>query len=188
MELSNKNTNNFCGIDIRNLTFIGEGRQGRAYYLPKDKVIKVFKSKKSCKNQLFILKHSSNSKFFPKVYDYDNYSIVMEFIKGITLKEYLKSNNLSKNLSLQLVNLINEFEKLGFTRLDIRLNHIYVQPDESVRIIDPRDNFRIIQPFPKLMLKGLFRLNKLNDFFSLIKDDYPDKFSKWQSMWKTYKA
>lgn len=188
MEPPTEKTNRFCGIDISNLTFIGEGHQGRAYYLPPDKVIKVFKHKYSCKDQVLILKHSSKCKFFPKIYDYDDYSIVMEFIEGTSLREYLRSNDLNKNLSLQLVDLINEFEKLGFTRLDMRLNHIYLQPDQSIRAIDPRGNFLIVQPYPLNMLKGLFRRNKLDDFFNLIKDEYPDKFLEWKTMWQNHKA
>lgn len=41
--------NYYCGIDISNLKFIGQGHQGKVYFLPLDKVIKVFNKANSCR-------------------------------------------------------------------------------------------------------------------------------------------
>lgn len=178
------NLNYYCGIDISNLKFIGQGHQGKVYLLPPDKVIKVFKKSNSCKSQLYILQCGNKSRFFPKVYEHDNYSIIMDFINGVTIGEYLKNHDLNENLSFQLVELFNNFESLGFTRIDIRLGHIFVQADKSIKIIDPRKNFEIVQKYPLSMLKGLRKLGVSDDFFDIIQYKYPKQYKKWKNALK----
>lgn len=178
----NSRLNYYCGIDITNLALIGEGHQGKVYLLPNDKVIKVFKRKEACKDQLFILQRACKSSFFTRVYSYDDYSIIIDFVQGVPLNIYLQSNSLSKRLSLELVKLIITFEKLGFTRLDIRICHIFVQADKSIKIIDPRGSFKIIEPYPRLMIKGLKEYNALDDFFKFIQPEYKDLCLSWKNL------
>lgn len=185
-EQSGNNLEIFCGFDITRLQLLGEGRQGRVYIISEEKVIKVFKNKESLKNQLVILQHSAGSRFFPKFYEHDDSSIVLEFIKGTSLNKHLKIKGMSKIVSLELVELINEFKHLGFTRLDIRISHIFLQEDESIRIIDPRGSFRIIQPYPNLMLRGLRELGALEKFFEFIKEDHRDVYDEWKLRWEEY--
>jgi predicted Ser/Thr protein kinase len=174
--------NKYSGIDISNLKFIGQGTQGKVYFLPPDKVIKIFHRKRSCQDQIFILQCAKNSRFFPKVYNHDDYSIVMDFVPGVTLKEYLENNKLSKKLAFELVELICEFERLGFTRLDIRAPHIFVQADESIIAIDPRKSFQIVQKYPLKILGTLKKFGALDQFFMLIKNRYNDKYSEWKNL------
>lgn len=174
--------NKYSGIDISNLKFIGQGTQGKVYFLPPDKVIKIFHNKRSCKDQLFILQYAKKSRFFTKVYAYDDYSIVMDFVPGINLREYLKDNKLSKKLAFELVELIYEFERLGFTRLDIRAPHIFVQADESIIAIDPRKSFEIVQKYPVSILRVLKKYGALDEFFKLIKNRYNNKYYEWKNL------
>jgi RIO-like serine/threonine protein kinase len=172
----------YHGYDIKGLKLIGQGHEGKVYLLQGNKVLKVFYSMNSCKSQLEILQKGKDSRFFPTVFDYDNYCIIMNFIEGVTLSHYLRNNNISRVLSFELVNLIDEFKNLNFTRLDIRPGHIFVQADEIIKIIDPRGSYQIVQPYPQLMLKGLKRHNELADFYDNIKHDYPDYFNNWSNM------
>jgi len=173
----------YCGINIRNLDFVGQGTQGKVYFLPPNRAIKIFHSKNSCKDQLFILQRARKSRFFTKVYDYDDYSIVMDFIPGPTLREYLKNHSLSKKLAFELVELICEFERLGFTRLDIRAPHIFVQADESIKVIDPRKSFIIVERYPVKILDTLNKFGLLDEFFRLIKTKYRDKYFEWRKLY-----
>lgn len=170
---------NYSGFDIDKLKLIGQGHEGKVYLLPNSRVLKVFHSTDSCKRQIDILEKTKNSRFFPTVYDYDNYSIVMSFVYGSTLSYYLKENDISKHLSFELVKLIEEFKRLHFTKLDARLGHIYLQPDETIKVIDPRGCYDIVLPYPRSMLKGLKERNVLKDFFAYIKLDYPDYYRYW---------
>lgn len=169
----------YSGFDIDKLKLIGQGHEGKVYLLPNSKVLKVFYTINSCKRQIDILQKTRSSRFFPAVYDYDNYSIVMSFVYGSALSYYLKKNEIDKHLSLELVKLIDEFKRLHFTKLDIRLGHIFLQPDETLKVIDPRESYEIILPYPRSMLKGLKDRNVLKDFLNNIKYDYPDYYRYW---------
>lgn len=177
-----KNDRLYCGYDINKLIFIGKGTQGSVYLLPEHKVIKVFKYKDCCMDQLNTLLYASaECNYFPKVYNYDNYSIVMEYIDGIQLDDYLKENKLSRNISYELVKLIMEFKRLGFTKQDIHLFHIFVQNDgSSIRAIDPRKSFEEDFPYPYYMLKGLQKAGVLDRFLHHIKHRYKEVYMEWK--------
>ena len=181
MEGLHESNHSFLGYDINKLELIGEGRQGRVYKLPNSKVLKVFYNKSSYQDQLNILLKGKDSRFFPRVFKYHNHSIIMEFIEGTPLSDYLLKNTLDEQLSVELVKLIEEFNKLYFTRLDIRLCHIYVQADKTIKIIDPRKSFEIIQPFPLLMMRGLEGHGVLDTFLNYIKNPYPEHYIFWKS-------
>lgn len=172
----------YLGYDVNKLKLIGQGHQGKVYLLPDDKVLKVFYNQDACKKQLEVLVSAKNSRFFPTVYDFDSYSIIMSFVYGSSLSVYLKYNNINKHLSLELVKLIDELKKLGFTRLDVRLGHIFLQPDDNVKVIDPRKSYERNQPYPKSMLKGLQKHGDLRAFFNYIKPDYPEYYKYWRKM------
>lgn len=159
--------------------FIGKGTQGSVYLLPGDKVIKVFKEKGQCTDQINTLLKAQSSKFFTKVYDYDEYSIIMEFLPGQNLKRYLVKNILTKEIALQLVEIMREFKKLGFKRIDIRLNHIYLQPNGYLKVIDPRKSYILDKPYPENMMNGLKKRKCYYSFFELIKNEYPEEYNQW---------
>jgi len=171
------------GIDVSNLKFIGQGHQGKVYFLPPDKVIKIFYNAYSCKDQIYILKCAQKSRFFTKVYNYDNYSIVMDYVPGPNLREYLKNNPLNQKIAFELVELIYDFQLLGFTRLDIRAPHIFIQANKSIKVIDPRKSFEIVQKYPLSILSTLDKSGYLDTFFKLIKNRYPDKYSEWKNLY-----
>ena len=173
---------NYCGYDITKLKLIGQGHEGKVYLLPDDKVLKVFHNPDSCARQIDILVKARNSRFFPTVFDFDNYSIVMSFVYGSTLSYYLKRNEINKHLSLELVKLIDSFKKLHFTKLDMRLGHIFLQPDDTVKVIDPRGSYDVNLPYPRSMLHGLQKRGSLKSFFDYIKHDYPDYYKYWRKM------
>lgn len=181
MENTQRDNNSYLGLDINKLQLIGQGYEGKVYLLPENKVLKVYHTSASCESQLEILQKGKDSRFFPTIFQYDKCSIIMSFIHGSTLSKYLRHNNLDKSLSIELVKLIEEFKSLGFTRLDIRLHHIFVQADTTIKIIDPRGSFEIVQPYPLLMLRGLERHGVLEDFFNDIKYEYPDYYNYWNS-------
>jgi hypothetical protein len=169
----------YLGYDIDKLKLIGQGHEGKVYLLPDDKVLKVFHDPDACTRQIEILLKAHNSRFFPTVFDFDSYSIIMSFVYGSTLSYYLKQNYIDKHLSLELVKLIDEFKRLNFTKLDMRLGHIFLQHNETVKVIDPRGSYNIVLPYPRSMLNGLKKRGALKDFYNYIKHDYPDYYKYW---------
>jgi hypothetical protein len=171
----------YTEIDLDKLKLIGQGHEGKVYLLSSNMVLKVFHSMDSCRRQIHILNKTKDSRFFPTVYDHDDYCIVMSFVYGSTLSYYLSKNRIDRNLSFELVKLIDEFRRLQFTKLDMRLGHIYLQPDETIKVIDPRGSYDLHLSYPRSMLKGLQERHALNDFYNYIRHDYPDYYRYWRS-------
>lgn len=170
----------YCNIDVKNLDFVGRGTQGTVYKLSEYKVIKIFKYKNECTDQINTLLKAQNCKFFTKVYEYDEISIVLEFLPGEPLSDYLKKYPITKEISLQLVEIMKAFKYLGFTRVDMRLKHIFIQPNGMLKVIDPRKSYVKNIPYPQSMLRGLKRLKQYDLFFDFIKNYYPEEFLSWQ--------
>lgn len=145
--------------------YLDSGNNGIIYMLPNHRILKVFKSEKICKSEYNILKRASkHSEHFPKVYEHGDYYIVRDYVSGSRLDHYIKENGLCQILSKNLVNLILEFKKIGFTKLDIRCKDLYVQKDLSLMVIDPKKNFTKQVTYPRHLMKGLNNLHALENF------------------------
>lgn len=64
--------------------------------------------------------------------------------------------------------MILEFERLGFKRIDIRCKDIYIQDDYTLKIIDPKNNYKKRVSFPRHLFKGLFKRDELNRFLNYV--------------------
>lgn len=168
------------GINVDNFKFLGEGHQGKVFLMPNNKVIKLYKKEEACKGEVSILKSVKESKYFPKVYEQEKLFVIREMVKGIEAKKYIKLHGLSEKLALNLISLILEFERLGFKRLDMRLAHIFVQENETVRVIDPRNSYSEKVNRPHHLLKGLSEAKVLNQFMNTLRNHYPEVYKKWK--------
>jgi RIO-like serine/threonine protein kinase len=169
------------GIDIKKYIFIGQGRSGRVYLMPDGRVIKVFNDQESCVNEYMILEAVRGNKHFPIAYECrDNY-IIRDYVDGICVENYIRKYGLSPTLAKNLAELIQDFEHMGFTRLDMRCSHIFVQDDESVMVIDPRNHYTDKVPYPKKMLGTLRKLKASKKFMRTVKSSYPQLYSKWRN-------
>lgn len=123
-------------INIKNLEFIGKGTQGKVYRIDSKKCLKIFKSKKSCKNELQTLVIAQGDIHFPKLYEYGSNYIIREYINGIELNEYLSKQKLTPELSNELIILYESMVKVGYTRHDAAIFHIFVMPSGELKLID----------------------------------------------------
>lgn len=172
---------NRYGFNFHNSTFLGEGRYGKVFLLLDGRVIKIFRDIDSCIHECLILESVKGSPHFPRVYECrDNY-IIREFVGGVCITDYIRKNGLSTKLAVNLIELIEDFQKLGFTRLDIRCSHIFVQPDESLKVIDPRRHYDINLPYPKNMLNNLKKLKVKKFFMHVLKKEHPSLYAKWRT-------
>lgn len=166
-------------IDLRECRYLGEGHNGTVYLMPGGKAIKIFKEKKCCKNEYFILKSVNGSSHFPKVYSYGENYIIRDYVGGTCAKDYIKENGLTGALSKNLIELVEEFRKLRFTKLDIRCRDLYVQEDESIIVIDPKSSYTRRVDFPRHLAKGLKKLEVLDEFLDIVKKERPDLYGDW---------
>ncbi|MGO5066476.1 protein kinase [Clostridium sporogenes] len=178
--------NNKAESMLRKGEFLGSGHNGIVYLLPDKKVIKVFKEKKVCKKEREILERTNNSRYFPKIYDYGDYFILREYIRGERLDHYIKQNGINKRLTNNIVKLIREFEKLKFKKLDIRCKDIYVDKKYKLRIIDPKNNYSKTVIYPRHLMKGLNKLDVLDEFLLQVKKEDKKYYELWNTRMREY--
>lgn len=178
--------NNKAERMLRKGEFLGSGHNGIVYLLPDKKAIKIFKEKKVCKKEREILQKTNNSKYFPKVYDYGDYFILREYIRGERLDHYIKQNGINKRLTYNIIKLIKEFERLKFKKLDIRCKDIYVDKKCKLRIIDPKNNYSKTVIYPRHLMKGLNKLKVLDEFLLQVKKEDQKYYDLWSIRMKDY--
>lgn len=168
-------------ILFRQGELIGEGNNGLVYRLPGDILIKIFFEEKICRDEGSILIKCKGSKYFPKVRRVGERYIVRDMIYGTQLDKYIKKKGLSKRLTYNIEGMLEEFKKLGFTKLDTRCKDIYVINDkEDVMLIDPKKCFKRRVDYPRHLMKGLNRLGRLDEFLEYIGEKNKVKASLWR--------
>ncbi|EJO5347529.1 protein kinase [Clostridium botulinum] len=171
---------------LRKGDFLGKGHNGIVYLLPGKKALKIFKEKNVCKKERQILQKTNGSKYFPEIYDYGDYFILREYIRGERLDHYVKQNGINKRLTHNIIKLIKEFEKLKFKKLDIRCKDIYVDKKYKLRIIDPKNNYSKTVVYPRHLMKGLNKLEVLDEFLLQVKKENPKYYNLWNTRMKEY--
>lgn len=146
---------------IKNLQCIGEGADAEVYYfnLPQkayilndiflnqgEYVIKILKTQKPnhpprySEEEINRLKKYSKYGIIPKIYYIDKNSIIMKYIKGITLKEFRKKypEYPLTDIRNRIIELENIWWKIGkFTHSDLHDGNILITKDLKVYLIDP---------------------------------------------------
>jgi len=179
-KLNNKNTNCF-NIDLGTCKFLGQVQNGKVYLLPNGNALKVFFKEDNCQHEYEILKSVKGNKHFPKVYEYSSNCIIREYVGGILIKNYISKHGLGVKLAKNLIELIEDFRKFGFTRLDIRCEHIFIQKDLTIKIIDPRRTYTKVIPYPHSILKTLYKLGVLDNFFNTLKNINVKLYRDWST-------
>lgn len=158
------------GLNVENLKYVGEGSQGKVYLIDENRCLKLYKKIKYLPLELANLQRAEKeSTLFPKVYSWGKDYMIREYIKGIRLDEYLKKHPLTETISYQLVGIIKDFKRLGFKRLDNRLNNIIITPKGKLRPIDPTGVMQYSQSYPKHMLSQLKKLGLRKRFLEQVK-------------------
>ncbi len=169
------------GLREDSLQLIGEGSQGKVYLIDPWRCIKIYKRVEFLALELEILLKARNEPQFPKVFKWGPDYMIREYIPGIDLKEYLRKNPLTAELSRQIAELLLAFERLGFHRLDTRMAHLIVTPDGRLRAIDPANAMRKTGSYPRKLLSQLTKLKCRETFFRHLKESYPALYERWSS-------
>lgn len=166
-------------INIRNLEFIGKGTQGKVYRIDSRRCIKIFKSKKVCKDELITLLMAKSDKHFPMLYEFGKNYIIREYVNGIELNKYLSRQKLTPQISSKLLELYDVMANIGYSRLDSAIFHIFVMPSGELKLIDTSKAMRKKTSIPKLIISGLEELGYKEDFFDFVKSNRPDLYNQW---------
>lgn len=168
-------------LQIEKLPLVGEGSQGMVYRIDPWRCIKIYHRPQFLPLELDILLKAQtlNIPHFPKVYEWGRDYMIREYIDGVGLKEYLRRNPLTEDISRQLAEMFLAFERLGFHRLDTRMAHVLVTPDGRVKAIDPANAMRKSGSYPLKFFKQLAKMKCKDTFFNHLKTVYPELYQRW---------
>lgn len=171
---------------FREAEFLGEGHNGIVYEVPGNKALKIFLEKKICKEEADILERVRKSKYFPKIYKRGDYYILREKVGGARLDHYIEQYGLTEKLTYNLYKLLKEFEELKFTKLDIRCRDVYVEENERVMVIDPKQCYKRRVSYPRHLMKGLKGINVLNQFLFYVESFDEKTALEWEKKINQY--
>lgn len=167
-------------VNVKDLPLIGEGSHGKVYRLDDKRCIKVCKKEKHIQLEFNVLKHSERFPQFPRVYECEGNYMIREFFAGPNARDYIKEKGLSEGLCDRLIEIIDIFKELGYTRLDCRFSHIIITDGENLKIIDPTRNMDKIAEYPRSMLNNLEQLGYKQKFLEHVRKVRPDYYEAWK--------
>ncbi|MFA9396678.1 MAG: protein kinase [Clostridiaceae bacterium] len=173
---------------LNNFTFLGKGNNGEVYLLPTGNAIKIPFDTKSFKGEYTILQKVNNNKYFPKLYEIGSNYMIRECVYGEILSTYIKKNGMDEILGHKIIELLKEFKKLKFTKIDIRCKDIFIQSNGNLKIIDPKKFYSKNRDFPQHLSKGLYKLGVLDSFLEILKNEDLKLYTKWCPKINTYLA
>ena len=116
---------------------------------------------------------------FPRLYKYGEDYIIRECINGIELNKYLSRTPLTPYISYKILELYDAMERVGYSRLDAAIFHIFIVPSGDLKLIDTAKMIKKKTIYPDLILSGLDVLGYKEEFISFVKYTRPDLYSRW---------
>lgn len=166
-------------IDIKHLPLVGAGYHGKVYRLDKTRCIKICKKTKDMQLEYHVLKYSDGYPQFPKVYECEGRYMIREYVDGQNTIDYIKEHGLDNNLARELTELIKVFIKLNFTRIDIKMDEVFVTKNHKIKIVDTTRYLDKKAPYPCLMFKTLKDLGCKKQYMNFLKLNYPEFYKLW---------
>ena len=163
------------------LKLIGKGSQGAVFRLTDKTCVKIFCKRKSAEKEAEAYEIAGESKVSPKMLEAGANYIILEYIKGIYLDDYLASGStITEKLTLKIMNLLDELKRLGFPRLDPSLRHTILTKDGDLKIIDFVHLLKYNKRRPSDMFRELGKLNLLKEFAEHVQKLDPMIYREWK--------
>ncbi|MCM3674227.1 hypothetical protein M3699_10075 [Peribacillus simplex] len=166
---------------------IGRGHHGAVFKISSDKCVKIYVKQKHILKESEALKIAQDSPIFPKLYEVGDNYIVMEYIEGPTLEQYLASEgDITENITQKILFLIQEMKRLNFLRLDASLYHIIVTNQGELRVIDLVSHMKKRYDRPEKLMNSLKNLGLLPAFLEQVNKFDPQSYEAWKDFkeWK----
>ncbi|WP_439741262.1 AarF/UbiB family protein [Bacillus pseudomycoides] len=157
--------------DLKEYKLIGDGKDGEVYQLTHDKCVKMFFLEETQKKELKALVIGQSSLIIPRLYEYGENYIVMEYIHGISLARHLKKEKqITEELTEKILIMLDELKKIGFTRWDTEVRHVLINEEGQLKVIDHKRAFTSNSEAPIKLLKGLKKFGLSQDFLNNVKN------------------
>lgn len=168
-----------------NYKLIGVGYSGAVFQLSPKQCVKIYyrahyKSDKQAEEE--VLKITKDSRFFPDIYEVGKNYIIMEYIEGEDLGQYLdRKGKFPSWLANEILLMLEDMKQLRLPRCDAAARHIIVQKNEKqIKVIDHVNSMKVNADLPERLLRGLQRRGVLNSFLEHVKKVDEQKFNEWK--------
>lgn len=182
--ISVKQGNQKGNLDVSNPTsyqLIGKGYHGAVFQLDDERCVKIYHKPLDTKREAVVLKALQGLSYVPKIFETGPNYIIMEYLKGPNLGDFLeKRGKISESISHQILLIINGIKQAGFLQLDDQLKHFIVTEQEVVKVVDIVDVYsksKGLQPIR--MFKELKKLRLLRPFLKHAKKLEPQMYAEW---------
>lgn len=164
-----------------NFVLIGQGSQGAIFKLDNSKCIKIYESEKIAEQERNAYLKAFGSPIMPVLFETGNNYMIIEYIKGPNLKEYLlNTNGFTKEITLELINMFYEMRRLNFQRKDESLRHILLKDNRTIKIVDHVYAFTLKNPYPVKFFKQLGKIDRLDTFIRQGFELAPELFEEFK--------
>ncbi|MDF2721390.1 MAG: kinase [Paenibacillus sp.] len=175
-------------LNVHNPTkhpMIGIGAQGAVFRLSPDKCVKVYEAASTAEWEAKALAAAKEVGCFPKLYEKGEKYVVMEYVEGPTLQDYLDDKSkFTDEMAAQILDIVKQMRKMKFARIDTRLGHIIVTKGGQLKVIDHSGAFRVVRRAPGMLLKSLEKAGVLKPFLRYTAKNDPRLYEKWQQKLK----
>ncbi|MGG2014774.1 AarF/UbiB family protein [Bacillus sp. S10(2024)] len=166
--------------DIEKYKLIGSGKDGEVYQLNDNKCVKIYYLEETRKKELKALAIGQSSPIIPRLYEYGENYIVMEYIRGISLARHLKrEKKITEELTGKILIMLSELKKLGFTRWDTEVRHVLINEKGQLKVIDHKRAFTLNRKTPIKLLMGFEKLGLAEDFLKDVRNIQPSVYKTW---------
>ncbi|NLY43085.1 MAG: kinase [Clostridiaceae bacterium] len=170
-----------------NYPLIGRGKQGAVFKLSKTHCVKIFATRRDFERESAAYLNAKGSPIIPKLYKIGPNYIIMEYIDGISLQEYLrKKRMLPEMLTKQILFMFHEMKRLKFKRMNIRLKHIILTKKYVPKVVDHVNTFLLKDKKPIFLFDELDRLGLLRTFLKQVKKLDRDTYREWKKSMSEY--
>ncbi|WP_245243420.1 hypothetical protein [Mesobacillus selenatarsenatis] len=160
---------------------IGKGHQGAVYRISEDKCVKIYGKPDHCKQEKEVLLSNQDLPFIPKVYETGQNYIVMEYLRGANLNQYLKKQDrLSEEITKRLLDILTAMKNSGFKQIDAPLRHIFLT-NQGFKFVDHVYSYTRVQDRPLELFQNLHERGYLEAFLEQVKALDPKTHAKWTS-------
>lgn len=164
-----------------NFVLVGQGSQGAVFKLDNSRCIKVYESEKIAEQERNSYLKTIGSPIMPMLYETGHKYMIIEYVEGPNLKEYLiKKGKMNTEITQELINMFLEMRRLNFLRRDESLRHILLKDYRKVKIVDHVYAFTLKNPFPIKFFKQLKMIEMVDMFIEQGFELAPELFEEFK--------
>lgn len=160
---------------------LGQGAQGAVFKISRDRCVKIYAANELTDREYSSYQAAKRSPLAPKIYGKGPNFLIMEYLNGRTLDDFLRRmGTIPRRITKIILHILREMKRLHFTRIDFFLRHIFIDKDYQPKIIDLVNSYTIRDPFPSLLFGDLKALGLLKAFLQQVRELDPMIYHEWK--------